>query len=388
MSDPLLDYSRALLDLVDGAVDLREDGVLDVLLPEAVGDVLGLPAEATLAFGSQVPRGATKVGLESDWLARSGRLLADRGARLEVVLPPREPLRIDPEVQLESRLELPNATWRLRGVRPALTRYVFLTARYSAISDDRRDGILTVGLNVATGAWLGEDFDPLRLAAERALRSSGHHPGSTRPDAPPAPDAAALQDILQIAVGPRARRALRPFVAGLERRLARDAERLVGYHQRLLQELRDAHQRDLERASRDRGSTGAAGPDPRARAEAITREFRARMEDLGQKFALEIEVTPIRVLDVLCPVQRIDVDILRRKKRRRIAMDYCDEARRLEPLRCEDRWTEARRRLACDAEVHLISEAGLLPCESCACTVCRVCHPRACPRCKVRWPAR
>src|SRR5690606_30003024 len=127
---------------------------------------------------------------------------------------------------------------------------------------------------------------------------------------------------------------------------------LLGYHQRLLHELRDRHQREIERATRG----GPEPTDPRPRAEAIARELRARMDELGQGFALELELTPIRALDVICPVQRIEIDVLRRKHRRRIIIDYCDHARRLEPLPCEDGWAPTRRRLACDAQVHLVSE--------------------------------
>jgi hypothetical protein len=378
VSNPLLEYSRTLLDLVGGAIEERGEEVVDVLLPASVGEALDLPGEATLAFGSRVPPGAIRLGLESDWLARSARLLGDRGTRIEVTLPARSSPRIDPKALLESQLELANATWRLVELRPAVTRYVFLTVRYRAISNDRRDGLLTVGLNVGTGAQIDEGFEPLRLAAERALGS----PPSSVPGGPPppAPDAAALQRLLEVAAAPRARLALSPFVAGLERRLARDAERLLGYHQRLLDELRDGH----ERAAR--GRSGAELPDPRARAQAIGRELGARMDELAQSFALELEVTPIRALDVVCPVQRIEIDVLRRKSRRRIAMDYCDEARRLEPPPCEDGWAANRRRFACDAKVHLVSEAGLSPCGSCGTTYCRACHPSACPRCKALGP--
>ena len=44
-----------------------------------------------------------------------------------------------PERIVEHTVQLPNATWRLIGVRPAWTRYLLLTFRCTALSDEKRD---------------------------------------------------------------------------------------------------------------------------------------------------------------------------------------------------------------------------------------------------------
>ena len=53
---------------------------------------------------------------------------------------------------LGHELVLDNATFRLLGVTPAWTRYLVMDFRASAVSDDKRDFIPRLGVNLATGA--------------------------------------------------------------------------------------------------------------------------------------------------------------------------------------------------------------------------------------------
>ena len=122
---------------------------------------------------------------------------------------------------------LDNATFRLLGVAPAWTRYLILDFHYSAMSDDKRDGMLRLGVNQATGAlpdavleavapWLDEaDTEP---AAPQAA------------ELPPAWDRQRVLDLVARALPPRLDAALAPFVTGLRRRLSREQDRLYDYH--------------------------------------------------------------------------------------------------------------------------------------------------------------
>ena len=56
------------------------------------------------------------------------------------------------EVVLSHELVLNNATFRLLEVAPVWTRYLVLDFRASAVSDDKRDWMVRLGINLATGA--------------------------------------------------------------------------------------------------------------------------------------------------------------------------------------------------------------------------------------------
>ena len=83
------------------------------------------------------------VGLEGDWLDRFGALLGDRGRFAERQLSSRRPVGppSDPERMLEAALDLPQRDLALARRRPACTRCLMLAFRYTAMSDERREGL-------------------------------------------------------------------------------------------------------------------------------------------------------------------------------------------------------------------------------------------------------
>jgi hypothetical protein len=141
----LLRHEGALVEAID------PDG-LEVLAPPPVQDALGLGELARLGFGGTLPPGAQRVGMEADWLDRFAQVLGPQGrwARRVLFAPLRTPA--DPERVLAQELVLDNATFRLLDVSPAWTRTLVLDFRASAVSDDKRDFTLRLGINLATGA--------------------------------------------------------------------------------------------------------------------------------------------------------------------------------------------------------------------------------------------
>ena len=123
-----------------------------------------------LASVRRFPTGAQRVGIESDWLGRFGTVVGERGRWSRHVLDPGPRKAPDAERQLAQELILDNATYRLLGAAPAWTRYLAMDFRYTAVSDEKREGTQRLMLNLATGAmpeaiaggdaaWLGEPHD-------------------------------------------------------------------------------------------------------------------------------------------------------------------------------------------------------------------------------------
>jgi hypothetical protein len=369
---PLQRFVSDLLELEGSVLEPIEPEGLEVLAPPPVQQALGVPEFCRLGFGTTLPEGAQRVGIESDWLDRCARLLGEHGRWSRLVLG--NPVRLsDPESVLAGELSLDNATYRLTGAQPAWTRYLLLDFRYTAFSDEKRDGLLRLGINLATGAlpdtvlervapWLADPPD------EAAV------PGPA--DLPPDWDRRRLLDVVRRALPPRLEAALEPFKRGLRRRLERDADRLHAYHNDL---YREAMRRSLGLAETD-----AAYAREQLRIAAIGREYRAKLDDLGHKYALRVTLDWVRTLELVMPVQRLEVQIRRRKAERVIRLDWNPLARRLESPPCEDSFAPERPRLACDDAVHLVSAAGLAACAGCGKAYCRGCHPAACPKCGYR----
>ena len=373
-----------LLRYHDALVEPIEPEGLEVLAPVPVQRALNVAELSRLGFGSTLPAAAQRVGIEGDWLERFDRLLGPDGrwTRRVLVMSAKPPG--DPERVLSHELVLDNATFRLLGVTPAWTRYLVMDFRATAVSDDKRDFMLRLGLNLATGALP----DAMLPAIESVTDSPSFDEGeagdggntvTALPDdisLPPIWDRARLLDLATRAVQPRLDTALSPFIKSLRRRLNRDQDRLHQYHNDL---YREATQRAIALPEQD----------PRRRreeqrAEAIGHEYRAKLEDLERQYAMRVSVEWVRTLELVMPVHRFAVQVRRRKSARTIDMDWNPLARRLEPPACEFTASGDRPRLVCDDALHLVVPAGLAPCASCGRAFCRVCHPELCPKCGSR----
>ena len=378
----LRDFVADVLDAHGAEIDPVEPDGLDVLAPEHLRDAFGWPELTRLGFGAALPAGALQIGLEGDWLERFGGLLGERGRFAERQLVDRSGAHPpgDPTAMINHALELPNAVWRLKNDGPAWTRLLLLTFRYTATSDEKRDGLVQLGFNCGTGAVLGPDLlsrigtvleqDGEWVSAEEtARRAAGSGWDAT--------NAAAR-------VGPqldhRVRQDLAPFLAAMRRRLDRDRARVHAYHD----DLRRAAQLKLAAARRGSGEKSeAAAKRETLRVAAIERDYAAKLSDLGHNYALKVAVEWVQGLTVLAPVHRYQLLVKRRKLERELPIDWHPAARLLEAPVSDWGLGLIPTRTACDDRLHLTDPAGAAACASCGKAYCRACHPGACPRCRL-----
>jgi hypothetical protein len=360
-------------------VEVLGPDALAVLAPAPVRTQMGWPELAQLGFGTERPHGAIAIGLEGDWLDRFGALLEDKGrwtereVRLTTVAAPGDPERV-----LERVLDLPNAAWRFQGMSAATTRCVMLTFRFTAVSDEKREGLISLGFNLGTGAVVTDILARLRPAL--AQMAEWHVPDPlTRRVAGPGWSAATLQAGLAPLLDRQVRDSLEPFLRAMRRRLERDRNRVHAYHD----DLRGASLKRLVALAQAKGERAEADRRrERLRVEAIEREYRAKLDDLRRNYALRVTVEWVQALDLYVPVQRFDVLIRRRKGERVIQLDWHPLVKTAEPPLCEAGLGGDRVRLVCDDKLHLTEPAGQAPCAACGKPFCRACHPAACPRCR------
>jgi hypothetical protein len=363
-----------LLRYEDALVEPIEPEGLEVLASSEVQRVLGVGELSRLGFGTTLPSGAQRVGIEGDWLDRFGRLLGTRGRWTRRVLAADARMPGDPERVLGHELVLDNATFRLLGVAPAWTRYLIMDFRASAVSDDKRDFVTRLGINLATGALQDRVISELGpfLENDPVVSAQGDPAEPAEDDLPTMWDRARVVALVGKALPPRLDVALDPFIKGLRRRLSRDQDRLHRYHNDLYHEAM-------------RQAVVLPKGDPRRvreeqRVEAIGREYHAKLDDLARQYATRVSVEWVQTLELVMPVYRLLVQIRRRKADRTIALDWNPLARRLESPVCEAAAGMERPRLVCDDALHLVAPAGLAPCDGCGRAFCRACHA-ACPKC-------
>ena len=376
----LREFVADLLERRGAAIEALGPDRLAVLAPALLQKQLGWPELTHLGFGTERARGTIAIALEGDWLDQFGALLADEGrwsereVRPSAAIPPPS----DPERVLDSVLDLPNAVWRLQGMSATWTRCLMLAFRFTAVSDEKREGLIWLGFNLGTGALVSDVLARLRPAL--AQMPDWHVPDpATRHAAGPGWSAATLAARLHPLLDRQVRESMEPFLRAMRRRLEHDRNRVHSYHDDLrsssLKRLAALARADGERAEADRRRETL-------RVEAIEREYRAKLDDLRRNYALRVTVEWVQALDLYVPVQRFEVLIRRRKGERVVRLDWHPLVRAAEPPLCEAGLGLDRVRLVCDDKLHLTDPAGQAPCASCGKPFCRACFPAACPRCR------
>jgi hypothetical protein len=375
----LRNFVSEVLEMQGSAVEAVEPDGLEVLAPEPLRAVMGWPELVRLGFGAELPAGATAVGFEGDWLDRFGALLGDRGrwAERQFVLPGPPPRIHDPARLLDHAIEFPNAVWRLQEVSAAWTRCLLLAFRYTAVSDEKREGLVWLAFNQGTGAVI-DAFAP-RLRSLLVADAEWQVPDpEVRRAAGPAWDASVLDGRVKPLIKHSVRNEVEPFLRTMRRRLDRDRNRIHQYHS-------DLHLLAQKKLAALAGSAGEKAENDRKRemlrVAAIEREYAAKLGDLRHNYALRVSVEWVQGLELFVPVQRFQVLVKRRKGERLMRLDWHPAVRLMEPPPSDWGLGIGRSRLVCDDQLHITDPAGQSPCPSCGRAWCRACHPTACPRC-------
>src|SRR5262249_45032828 len=138
------------------------------LLADEVG--LGKTIGAGMVLKEYLLRGMAELAsLESDWLEKFGRLLDERGRRLKFAASAAVPPLGHVERIVERNVVLQNAVYRLSRVEQAWTRYLIFIFRYTAISDEKREGIIKFGINLINGSAIDPMVDQLLATAMERL---------------------------------------------------------------------------------------------------------------------------------------------------------------------------------------------------------------------------
>lgn len=363
----VLEHEGALVEPIE------PDG-LEILLSSQLQETLRANEMMRFGFANELPNGAERLSLESDWLERLGNVLDGRGRNVRFILNvPSYPLT-DPERILERGLTLQNAVYRFKNSQTAWTRYAIFLFRYTAISDEKRDGIIPLGVNLATGSTIDASVYELVGAVIGKEYESQKH---LTPDAqlPNDWDKKRLKKLISRGLPPRVQSHLAQFLKGTQRRIERDLARLYEYYNSLRNEAWERMQKNAKDSAREQ-----------LRLDAAARDYESKVVDLKQKYALNVEVELSQTIELIMPVQRISLIIKRRKAERRIAIDWNPIVRKLEPPMCEWDFSSNTIRVVCDDALHISVPEAHAPCHQCQKDFCRVCNPTRCPKCHTDIP--
>ncbi|MBI4455892.1 MAG: hypothetical protein HY644_08340 [Acidobacteria bacterium] len=375
----LREVTADVLTLAGAVVEAAAPEGLEVVAPMEVRQALSIPEWSLLGFGTELPYGARRVALEPDGIFGLRRLIQDRGRYLRMWLQPEisaKPPR-DLEQWIAQQITLENATFRVREVTPAKTRYLLLSFRLAVVSDEKAEDLIQLCVNESNLAIADSMVEPL---LKRLAEGNGWNlvDGSDF-DLPPPWSARRVEEYSTKVLPPRVKLRLAPFLAGMERRMERDLQRLHTYHS----ELRDqAKWQPGAKSASNVGQDKIKGE--LSKLDWIEREYFAKIADTRRKYSATAEARLDQVLRLETEVWRVHVTILRKKMSRPMHADFCKICGTFERLPCDSCRNSGKTFVVCDEKLHLLCPVCSSPCPSCGKSFCRACRGTFCPRCAQR----
>lgn len=346
LPDPLLFAARALT--ARGALVEVHEGDAVALLPPALGRALQAPEELTLATHPADGSAAVACGIGSPLLER---LSADarRAAPWAVVAPELDAPKATQATALAARLVVRNGLLDVLDAAVVTTLYARVTLAWAVEADDRYEGLFAVELGPSRGEPVG-----LRSLLDVTSRDDELPRGRA--------DAAEVTALLDPLPG-RAARALseaaREALASVERRHARDHERMTEYYRGMLAEV-GAGRRKVDPATLA------------SRSAAVVADRDARLRDLVVRYTPKVTMAPAALLVASVPVVRVRLRLRRRKLDRELRVTLPATATALDLLACDGCDDVTARPALCDDRLHALCERcapqaqGRFTCPACA----------------------
>jgi hypothetical protein len=358
----LRDFTADLLAEHGALVEPSSEG-LEVLLPAEVAGVLAIPEHSNLTFLGDRHDGIS-VSYDSEILKKMAGLLGDRGKFATVGLAPSSVRLEKLEDRLSDKLVFHNAIFQMERKEECPISYLLGYSKYSAISDDRHEGIAGCVINELNFSAQKATLETLDLIAHGSNTSAEQAERGVSERVLNAFWKAQLNIVQE---------ALSDFLVSMERRMNRDIRRVHEYYQTLIHEYRQA----LAKKS--------AAPEDQARIEskieAVERELKGKVQDLVGKFSIDLQLESISFIriETVCPVFWLSVK--RRKEARQFPLTYNPLSKSFDPLPCEACFYPKKGYYVCDDRLHILCRECFAPCARCDKIYCRACHPKGCPKC-------
>ncbi|GLI34012.1 hypothetical protein [Desulforhabdus amnigena] len=313
-ADPeLLSFAADVLEKSGGVIEQEGERLL-VLLPAHLAQALDVPEEVRL--------GDEKMPL------LYGSPLLDRLIALatrdipvvygQIELPYLKKAGFDQLI--ETDLTWVNAAVRVSSRAEARATYMVLVCHYVALSDERKEGLVQVGIHEGSGAavegleeqW--KDFHPVYFPA-----------GRVPPHFPVHLDQALSRAMIHAREATQ--RELADFFSSMERRLHRDVKNTREYYEALKSEMEAslAHPNLTDMQRRERTE----------KIRELPLEMERKIRDLEQKYQVQVNVTARAATRLLVDVVQLMVEVKHRKLRRQIRLIWNPVTYRMDPLVCE-----------------------------------------------------
>ncbi|CCK80410.1 hypothetical protein [Desulfobacula toluolica] len=208
---------------------------------------------------------------------------------------------------------------KITGTGEIKTRYILLTCRFLAQSDEQKEGLLDFSFNIDTGALAPGMIDMIPSIEKEYQVKNGH--GYTKKE---------IQHIHELInlYGPDAiEHELIEFKQSMNRRFKRDSLSLDEYYSALEKEMKESLLRT--------GISDKLTQEREAKIDMIPDELSAKKKDLLNKYSIKIDITPVAALAVTTPCVKVFVTLICGHQKKDVFMIYNPVTKQIDPMVCQ-----------------------------------------------------
>jgi hypothetical protein len=364
---PLPEVLADILSLEGALLEKSGDGGLEFVAPLRLARQLALPEHGKLVFAQQPSGpGTFYAGYDSEFFQAMADLFAAKPRAAMATHPGFSVSGERLSAAIHHRIVFANGTFRLKATEPRPANYVLGFFKYTALSDEKREGLFALLANGLSGSVVNPGGNLPRILEELA-EADPRFP-------PPAPEIESSLRTACAAAPACAAAELAPYIQSADRRLNRDGKRVCEYYAAL--------KREAERAAERKALAGEISREKiQEKLQAIEAERKWKMLDLVSKYSLSIRLDPFAAVGIATSASLAWIEIRRRLSSRTFPVVFNPLTRSLDPLPCESCRHPRGGYFLCDEKLHIVCAVCFQKCPRCAKPFCPVCHPKGCPRC-------
>lgn len=361
---PLLESIARIMTLSGGLVEPAGDGALEVIAPKSLADALSIPEHATIYTDPlAAPQDGLVLSYTPELLEQLSAVLDHRGLLAQVILQGLYLKSSGVRAAAEGAFTVLNGIGRVDDYHEETISYVVCHFHYTALSDERKEGIVSSAVNEFSGGT-ATDLSMVLLSQLSTAR-----PGGLSSRGKP------FGQVYRVAcrsAQERVEHELVPLRRSLSRRLERDVSRIRDYYEALVTEIK----RKIDR-KRLEGSEKEAEEE---RIGAIRVELRRKELDVQERYAMEVKVRFINAVRIYVPTLIVQYSVQRRQSARSIPLIWNPLRKDFEDIICDGCEKGVRSFSLCENQLHAVC-AGCFRCLQCGKTSCQACHRTRCAKC-------
>ncbi len=208
---------------------------------------------------------------------------------------------------------------KITGTGEMKTRYILLTCRFLAQSDEQKEGLLDFSFNIDTGALAPGMIDMIPGIEKEYQAKDGN--GYTQKEI------RRIHELVNLYSPDAIEQNLMEFKQSMNRRFKRDSLSLDEYYSALENEMRESLLRT--------GISDKLIQERKAKIAMIPDELSVKKKDLLNKYSIKIDITPVATLAVMTPCVKVLVTLISGRRKKDIFMMYNPVTKQMDPMVCQ-----------------------------------------------------